>query len=139
MLIREKIMTDDFSTVDIWVGSFPSKVLFVRYFDEQYADDDAPINQFAADQGVMFYDHDFCEIEFKGYHVESFDALIDGHSFWKSYTDEAKKAFLASDHHEKANVIVLVWGRKISRPHSVDGENFRLSYLGRFSCDPSSS
>jgi len=47
-------MTDKFSIVDIWAGSFPFKSLYSQYFEEQYIDDDIPINRFAADQGVIF-------------------------------------------------------------------------------------
>ena len=128
-------MTDEFTIVDIWIGSFPSKSLYSQYFQEQYIDDDAPINMFAADQGVMFYDHDFCESEYHNHTIKSFDKLIEGHSYWESYIDEAKMAFSANGF-EEVNVIVLIWGRKISNPRSVDGKNFRLRYLGRFTCDP---
>jgi len=131
-------MADEFSIVDIWVGSFPSKSLFVQYFEEQYIDDDSPINMFAADQGVMFYDHDYCEFKLHIHPIKSFDKLIEGHSYWKSYIDEARKAFLANNF-EKANAIVMVWGRKILKPRSVDGKEFRLSYLGRFACDSNPS
>ena len=105
-------MNNEFSIVDIWVGSFPSKSLFDQYFEEQYIDDDSPINRFAADQDEMFYDHDFCEFEFHNHPIKSFGKLIENHSYWKSYVDEANKAFSANGHKE-ANVIVLVWGRKI--------------------------
>ena len=127
-------MTDEFSIVDIWTGRFPSKSIFIQYFEEQYADDNAPINRFAADQGVMFYDHDFCEFDFKSHPITSFDKLIEGHSYWKSYVNEAKKEFSAKNNVE-INVVILVWGRKILKPSSVDGKDIRLSYLGRFACN----
>ena len=128
-------MTDEFSIVDIWAGSFPSKSLFIQYFEEQYIDDDLPINRFAADQGVIFYDHDFCESRFHNQPIKSFDKLIEDHSYWRSYIDEAKQTFLANNYNE-VNVTILVWGRKILKPRSVDEKDFRLSYLGRFACDP---
>ena len=128
-------MADEFSIVDIWVGIFPSESLFMQYFEEQYIDDDLPINRFAADQGELFYDHDFCEREFNNHPTKSFDELIEGHSYWKSYVDEARDAFSANAY-EEANATVLVWGREIIEPRSVVGKDFRLSYLGRFACDP---
>lgn len=88
---------DEFSIVDIWVGSFSSETLFHQYFEEQYIDDVSPINKFAADQGVLFYDHDYCESKFNHHPVKSFDELIAGHSYWQSYVDEASKAFLSND------------------------------------------
>jgi len=127
-------MTDEFSVVDIWVGTFPNKSLLIQYFEEQYIND-APINRFAADQSVMFYDHDFCEFDFKNHPITSFDKLIEGHSYWKSFVDEAKQAFMENDY-EETNVIVLVWNGKILKPRTVEGIDFKLSYLGRFACDP---
>ena len=46
-------------TAHIWLGQFADESALDEYFVEQMDDDDdTPINQFAADQGVPFYDHD---------------------------------------------------------------------------------
>lgn len=83
----------------------------------------------------MFYDRDFSEFDFKSHPITPFEKLIEDHSYWKSYVNEAKKAFSANDN-EETNVFIIVWERKILKPRSVDGKDFRLIYLGRFACNP---
>lgn len=50
----------------IWLGKFPSEKALDEYFEEIYDEDneDAPLNQFARDQGENFYDHDWVERSF---------------------------------------------------------------------------
>ena len=62
----------------IWLGQFPSEEALDRYFEETY-DDDAPINQFAADQGTAFYDHDWVEYGFNS--LGSLRDLVEPHSY----------------------------------------------------------
>ena len=52
-------------TLDIWLGTFPSRKDFETYFAEfDEWDEDEPISPFAKEQGFPFYDHDFFVAEY---------------------------------------------------------------------------
>jgi hypothetical protein len=128
-------MSEGFRVVDLWVGRFKSEHSFDAYLQETYSHDGvAPLSQFAADQNQTFYDHDFVEA---GLHDTTDDVsrLLDGHSFANSYIDAASEAFRASGS-GSANAVILVFGREIHKPQSVERSTYSLTYLGRFDCTP---
>lgn len=126
-------MTDDFSTVDIWVGYFPTEADLDAYLEESDRGDDEPISRFAADQAADFYDHDFVEASF---HKQpgDFAQLIAGHSAEKSYFAAASAAYQQRSSGE-TNVVILAFGREFENPQLVVGDGYRLHYLGEFACE----
>lgn len=131
-------MADEYTIIDIWIGQFPSRDFFESYFEETISgepeDDDKPISPFGADQKAAFYDHDFMETN---YHdaPRDFTSLLEGHSFAKSYEAPATEAWKAIGS-PLANALVLVWGKEIESPRSVEKSSYFLRYLGRFPCQP---
>jgi hypothetical protein len=126
-------MSGELEMVSIWLGCFPSEQRLEQYLTEHYGEDDAePISEFAADQGGVFYDHDFMETGFRA--ATSARQLLRGHSFSKSYLSHVEAAWRS---HGLANVntLVLVWNREIESPSSVKKLDFELVYLGTFPCD----
>src|SRR5262245_41484337 len=116
----------------IWLGQFSREVLD-RYFEEHYGDDDAPLSQFADEQGETRYDHDWVEMSCP-YELESVRSLVEGHSYSASYLDLvlAKAAELGIT---EVNVFILADRGEFSRPRSVSGPGYRLWYLGEFTCE----
>lgn len=129
-------MAREYRTIDIWVGSFSSESALKNYLLETDSDDDtAPISQLASDMGVHFYDHDFIERSFHEPLSVDLSSRLASHSFSASYVGAATAAFeLASC--PDFNTLLLVWNKQFDPPHSVDGADYRLRYLGRFACDP---
>lgn len=131
--ISQRRMTDDYSTVDIWVGHFPSQSDFDAYLVESSKDDDEPISRFAADQGTNFYDHDFVEASFRSTPVD-FPQLIAGHAAEKSYFAAASAAYQSLSA-GPTNAVILAFGRQFEGPQSASGDGYRLTYLGEFACE----
>ena len=50
--------------VHLWLGKAANKTRLNKFLKETYVADDRPISEFAASQGVNFYDHDFMDVEF---------------------------------------------------------------------------
>lgn len=121
---------DEFSVVDVWIGRFPNRERLDRYLEEHYddMDDEAPISEFARDQGQWFYDHDFVASEF-------FDTpadlcrIVDAMSL---ETETQGEILRAAEAWPEANVLLLVHGRKIESPRPVSGTDVRLDHLGRW-------
>ena len=130
-------MAAEYQVVDIWVGHFPSETAFDEYFSEDYEkeDDDAPISQFGADMDASFYDHDFFESAYYEKPSEDLKALLKDHSFSSSYTPQAVAAYQKLNP-GAINTVILMWGKEIEDPQSVQGDGYALHYLGRFDCDP---
>src|SRR5205809_1129756 len=107
-------MAEEFETVDIWLGLFPSQDRLDKYFDEQYSDDDdeTPISEFARDQGVWFYDHDLVERSFHENGENELGLLIGRHSFSASFIESVLASFQTSRPF-RYNAAVLVWGKAI--------------------------
>ncbi len=117
----------------IWIGVFASDAP-EDYFEEQYGDDDAPINRFAAEQGESFYDHDLTEISY----LDAVDAadirsFVAGHSYSDDYPDTVCQRGAALGI-KNINVFVLADKNEFENPRTVVGPNYRLEYLGEFKC-----
>lgn len=119
-------------TVSIWVGEFSSQAEFDSYFAETIdgdSDADAPINRFAHDIGVGFYDHDSQEAEFKGEGLPVKD-LLTGFWFADSYLESAA-AVAALIGIERANAAVLLFDWNYEKSADPTSES-PLSFLGSF-------
>ncbi|HNX57813.1 MAG TPA: immunity 22 family protein [Spirochaetota bacterium] len=115
----------------IWLGLFPGKDEFDAFFEEQYEDDEKPVNAFAGSQGERFYDADWLERSFK----DNVDmrALIEGHSYSSDYIDLViEKAGIMGI--ARANAFVIADTGEIDSPRSVDLADRKLWYIGVFAC-----
>jgi hypothetical protein len=129
-------VADEYKNVDVWVGNFVDEDAAEAYFEEDYSgDDDTPISLFARDQGVNFYDHDFMEFD-RCEPSNDIELLLKGHSFAGSYIEAVRIAYQAAGAPE-ATFKLLMFNREIGNPRSVSSDERRLTYLGRFDCDPS--
>jgi hypothetical protein len=129
-------MAEEFNIVDIWVGDFSSKVIANDYFEETYNDDDeTAISAFAGDQCEFFIDHDFMESSHFE-RIRNIEKMLQEHSFSQSYVATAKEAYKNCGQPE-GNCILLVFGREVENPKSIQKPNYKLHYIGRFDCDPS--
>ena len=118
-------------TSHIWLGVFESEEHLDDYFEEQYEEDDAPINRFAADQGEMYYDHDWVERGFcKSGELHE---LIDGASYSHDYLQEVIAAATKLGI-QSANTFILADSNEFDDPKAVDTAEYRLWYIGRFKC-----
>ena len=136
-------VTSAWEVVDLWVGRFGSAEAADAYFEETYGDDEdeqgrvieRPISPFAADMGETFYDHDFVEREFHDPPATDLAAALARHSFSASYVAHAVAA-AGPDPPTPFDLVLLVFGREIERPVSVEARTHSLAYVGRFACDP---
>ena len=130
-------MAKEFSVVDAWVGRFTAESTLSAYLAETYPDDDeeSPISMLAADMGQWYYDHDFLEHSFHQTPSSDLESRLMPHSFSRSFMASAIAAFEALSS-PPFNVILLACGPTIESPVSIVREQYRLWYLGRFSCGP---
>lgn len=118
-------------TSHIWLGLFQSEEDFNAYFEEQYDDDGEPINRFAADQGEMYYDHDWVERGF----CDSGDLheLIGCASYSSDYLteviDAANELGIGA-----ANTYILADSNEVGDPRTVNTDKHKLWYIGKFIC-----
>lgn len=115
----------------IWVAQFVSEEALEEYMEEVYDedDDDAPISQFAADQGESFYDHD---LVYGQYHeAPTTEALVDGWGFPEEsvavVVDAINQLNLSN-----ANTCFVADKDEFSNPKSVKGDGYQLWYVGQF-------
>lgn len=120
-------------TIHIWLGIFESEDHLDAYFEDRFEDDETPINRFAADQGQVFYDHDWVERAF----CTSGDLyeLIDGSSYSENYIQGVVDA-AAQLGIQSFNTFILANSNEFDSPTSVDNAEYRLWYLGNFKCQP---
>lgn len=118
-------------TSHFWLGLFTSEEQLDAYFEEQYENDDAPISRFAADQGKMYYDHDWVECGFD----ESGDLriLIKGASYSSDYLEKVIDAAIAQGI-ATANAYILADSDEFADPKSVNSSEYKLWYLGKYNC-----
>lgn len=127
-------MPSEFDVVDVFVGKFGSKKALAAYleesFDEDEAEEDAPISAFAKDLGQGFYDTDLLESAFRK-SAKSLDDLCEEMSESNFWLPPARAAFLASGL-DQPNTVILAFGETLDTPTSVIGPNYQLHHLGRF-------
>ena len=114
----------------VWLGAFGSDEALDDYFEESHpTDENAPINRFAADQGLGFYDHDWVEaIRCAG---SSLEDLVGSASYSECYAEAVVCA--ARDRELRAvDTIVVAFENVVPAPVSVDAAGHRLSYLGAY-------
>ena len=120
-------------TFHLWLGNFSSADILEEYFVETYDEDDdsIPINQFAADQGEIFYDHDFVECSYSK--ASALHDLIVEHFCSNKYRDDIIVAASALNI-KAANTFIMADSAEISSPRSVSKPSYQLWYLGKFQC-----
>ena len=115
----------------VWVGKFKSAKALEKYMEEVIDDDDdeAPISQFAADQGVAFYDHDLVFGEFLKKATP--ETLI---ACW-AFPDKAKQAIVKAIEAlglDSLNVSLVADQGEFAKPKSAVGEGYQIWYVGKF-------
>jgi Immunity protein 22 len=138
-------MPNDFSSVDIWVGAFPSGEELHEYMAERpehYADenDSVPISSFAEDMGEWFIDHDFECTMFVAEPTADIKHLLSesliSSDFGPANSSETGETFLAELYQGQngapVNSIILVYGDEVAAPMSIEKPGYWLHYLGRF-------
>ncbi|MEM6660815.1 MAG: hypothetical protein AAF666_01440 [Pseudomonadota bacterium] len=123
-------------SVHIWAIAAGDAQTFELFLEEQYDEDDVPMNGFAATQGVTYYDHDWQEAYFLG-NPTAPSALREALS---GVTDmDAVIALFGSagagncDGLIRLSVTEDVLG--ISRPRDGALGDIAVSYLGMFDAD----
>ena len=116
-------------TSHFWVGEFADRRAAEKYFAEQYDDDDTPLSEFARDQGVRWYDHDFMESSGFSKAAKPVVKLAKGHSYHEQWAEElarrANEAGLTG-----ANLLIFISRDQIKKAKSVKGKEYSLHYLG---------
>jgi hypothetical protein len=121
-------------TVDVWVGRIESESRFVSYLEEQYENDDLPINEFCADMGAMYYDHDGIEAEYYGDEPVAVDEVLADCSWSSSYSALAIAAYqLRRADIGSVNTTILLFDAVFQAPRDAHRDGVALYYLGRFS------
>lgn len=115
----------------IWVAQFESERALEEYLQEEYDEDndDAPISQFAADQGESFYDHDLVYGQF--YNAPNACNLIEGWGFPDKAVADIVEAILGLKV-PNANTCFVADKDEFSHPTSVKGNGYELWYVGQF-------
>jgi hypothetical protein len=119
------------TTSHFWVGQLSEKMA-ENYFSEVCNRDDedrenTPLSEFARDQGVIWYDHDF--LEYGWGEVETLQELFDGYSYSEQWTEElVRRVELAG--FNKVNFFVFINQGEIRQPQSVQGDGYWICYLG---------
>lgn len=115
----------------IWVAFFASEDALEAYMEEQYDEDDedAPISQFATDQGESFYDHDLVYAQF--HDAPSARKLVEGWSFPEDAVEEVSKA-ISKLNLPNANTCFVADKDEFSNPTSAKGDGYELWYVGQF-------
>ena len=119
-------------TVHIWLGTFRSRAALDSHFAEEiHEDGKTPMNAFAADQGKVFYNHDWLERSFEA--SGDIRSLIAGHSYSESYLEDVIEA-AANRGVTMANTFIMADVREFPAPRSISKETYEFWYLGEFSC-----
>ena len=120
----------DTETSHFFLGRFKNQSLFAKFLKEDFNEDDedAPISPFYGSQGKTFCDHDSMECGFRGKEptLKEFFAPYSYAEHWAETL--AKKA--ADAGLEDANALIFISKDQISKPRSVKGDGFTLTYLG---------
>jgi hypothetical protein len=107
-----------------------------EYFAETYDENDedferTPLSQFARDQRVKWYDHDFLEYGFND-RAASVEELVAGHSYSDQWGAElARRA--AEARLSGINWFAFITESEIAEPKSVRGDGYWVEYLGTIS------
>lgn len=115
----------------IWVAYFHSEDALERYMEESYDEDNdnAPISQFAADQGESFYDHDLVYAQF--HDAPSPSDLIQGWGFPDDAVATVVEAIIRLNA-PNANTCFVADKEEFANPRSIKGDGYELWYVGQF-------
>ncbi|MEM7801118.1 MAG: immunity 22 family protein [Chloroflexota bacterium] len=113
----------------VWVGKFPSENALHQYFEEQYDMQAGPINRFAADQQIHWYDHDWAERIFHK-NLSPLEAVL-----YHGYFDDVRDAIRTSIEAKEIsdiNATVMLLEEELETGLDAAGEAYQLIYLGKF-------
>ena len=117
-------------TSHFWVGFCSSQERLASYLHEDYdrADDDQPISEFAADQVLTWYDHDFLEVNFCD-SANSIAELVAGCSYHEQYAEELSRR---AGHIgvPRFNTLIFITDSEVPDPRPVQKPDISLYYLG---------
>ena len=115
----------------IWVAHFESEDALEQYMEETYDEDndDAPISQFAADQGQAFYDHDLVYAQF--HDSPTARVLVEGWGFPEESVATVVQAIVELNA-PNANVCFVADKDEFDQPCSIKGNGYELWYVGQF-------
>ncbi len=115
----------------LWLGKAANKTRLNKFLKETYAADDRPISEFAASQGVNFYDHDFMDIEFNKGWKSLADALL-VLACSSSYAEGVREKVARFDH----NFYIACFNPEdFGNPHDYEAEGLKLDFIGTFKVD----
>lgn len=122
-------MTDR-RAMHIWIGNFPTEESLEAYFEESFSEDnDTPLNAFALDQGIGWYDHDGAE--FMVHHDHDPCAAVLAHGYFTAEQQRIEQALLNRSV-ESGNATVIVDASELDKGRDVIRDDFSLYYLGCF-------
>jgi hypothetical protein len=118
-------------TSHFFLGRFRSQTQFSEFLKEDYSrddDDDTPLSPFYGSQGESFCDHDFMECGFRD-KESTLKEFFAPYSYAEHWAKElAKRA--ADVGLDDANALIFISKPEITKPRSVTGDGFTLTYLG---------
>lgn len=119
--------------VSIWIGSFPTEEAFDTYIDWIYNEDGESTNQFAADSGIYWFDHDFQEASFYANGLGTPTDALKGNSYESSFFSEAKP-LLQRKITPTDNAILLLYDYtySYSMAEVAERSGCKLKYVGTF-------
>ncbi len=135
-------------TAQFWAGAFTDKAAFFAFvgedpahYAEENEDGDLPLSPFSGSQGERRYDHDFMEVGFCAAPHGDIAGMLAGHSDIEHWAEEfAQRLQDAGIEHCNAFIMVAIdlqrdgtLYRQIDEPRPVEGDGFRLVYLGEIS------
>ncbi|QOV88594.1 immunity 22 family protein [Humisphaera borealis] len=120
--------------VSIWVGIAPLKKVPKDYFDENHEDEDAPIDQFAADFGFGYYSHDLVELNDEEPKPRPTHELLAFHSYSMSFIDEAAAA-AAKAGVKTSQFAVVMFDFDYNPKVTGVSRNAYLQFIGSFDYD----
>ncbi|MEM9134221.1 MAG: immunity 22 family protein [Actinomycetota bacterium] len=118
----------------VWVGHFSSEARFQQYLSETYTDDrSVPINEFAADQGIVFYDHDWVERHFD--RTQGAKGLLTAVLVPAMVPHAAAAASSVGLENANALILELTSEGRITEPRSATGPDYKLHFLGTYTAN----
>jgi hypothetical protein len=109
-----------------WLGLFQDRAQIDEYLREKYGDDDEPISLFAADQGELFYDHDWVSVEWSG--NGSLEELLQKWSVPEAAARTIKD--VANKRGIRCNALFVANQDEFDNPASVHNDSYAVEYVG---------
>ena len=117
----------------IWLAQFASKKRFQQYLKEvvtRLDEDKTPINELAADQRVVFYDHDLVYAEFMS--KPTIEKLISCWGFSEAGVVDVLAKVQKKKKYAMSNACIVADKAEFSKPRSASGDGYEVWYIGSF-------